>query len=107
MEGLEIFIVAAMAQCCWRSVKENDLQGEKFRNKGEDGPEPEEEDTLFRGWRGGRGEGECNEFELEPESSLVILLLLSELFMATARARELLLKLIDLLQMPPPLLLRG
>lgn len=97
MEGLEIFIVAAMAQCCWRSVKENDLQGEKFRK----------EDTLFRGWSGGSGEGGGIEFELEPESSLVILLLLSELFMATARARELLLKLIDLLQMPPPLLLRG
>lgn len=106
MVELEIFIVAAMAQCCCRSATENDLHGEKFRSDGEDGPAPEE-GNLFRGCSGGSGDGKGNEFELEPESSLVILLLLSELFMATARARELLLKLIDLLQMPPPLLLKG
>lgn len=108
MEVLEIFMVAAMAQCCCRSARENDLQEERIRSEGEDGYAPEA--TPFLGWRGGSNDNDEDdgiEFELEPESSLVMLLLLSELFMATAKARVLLLKLIGLLQMPPPLNRRG
>lgn len=96
IDELDIFIVAAIAQL-WRSAKEK-----KFRCK-----EDDKEDTLFRGWSGGsEGEGD-REFELEKESSLVILELLSELVNATARAKALLLKLIVLLEIPPPLLLKG
>ena len=33
-EALEIFMVAAMAQCCCRSATENDLQEERFCSEG-------------------------------------------------------------------------
>lgn len=97
----DFFIVAAMAQL-WRSATENDRHEdeEKFVCKGEEEP-------LFLGWSGGSGEGKV-EFELEEaESSLVILLLLSELLNATAKASALLLTFIVLLEIPPPLLLKG
>ena len=94
-EGLDIFNVAAVAQF-YRSATENDLQAEP----------PAE--TLFPGCSGGRSGGDLEiEFELEVESSLVVLLVLSELFMATARASALLLELIVLLEIPPLLLLKG
>lgn len=60
-------------------------------------------EALDCGGRGGRGGGEL-EYELELESSL---LLLSELLMATARAKELLLELMGLFDIPPPLFFRG
>lgn len=60
-------------------------------------------DGLDCGCRGGRGGGEL-EYELEFESSL---LLLSELLIATAKAKELLLELMGLFDIPPPLFLRG
>lgn len=66
------FIVAAVAQCC-RSTEENDRHGEK-----EDGPALplSLDDTRIRGWSGGSGGGDL-EFEVEVESSLVQLLVLS------------------------------
>lgn len=61
------------------------------------------EDALLRGCNGGRYGG-----DFEIESSLVILLLLSELFMATARASALRLELnIVLFEIPPLLLFKG
>lgn len=60
-------------------------------------------DALDCGGRGGRGGGEL-EYELQFESSL---LLLSELLIATAKARELLLELMVLFDIPPPLFLSG
>lgn len=96
--------VVAVAECC-KSERENDLQGESFRT----GVGGDADDSLLgdfdllpgggRGGRGGRGgkQGLCDN-KFEPSHSL--LLLLSELLIIVDKAKELLLELASLFDMP-------
>lgn len=88
--------VELVAHCC-KSAKDKDLDAQKCLG----GDVFTWNDALACGCSGGSGGG-----DLDEESSLV-LLLLSELLIATAKASELRLELMGRFEIPPPLLLNG